>query len=107
MAFPLVISSGVDRDGSGGFGFGVKLWHKKGSLGDPIDSNSRYRMPLTSASVTDVVMPVPYDLGGQIPVAMSDPWFPRTIPTARLGAILDAKLFEDDITNYSINGAYQ
>jgi hypothetical protein len=38
---------------------------------------------------------------------MSDPWFPRTIPTARLGAILDAKLFEDDITNYSINGAYQ
>jgi prepilin-type N-terminal cleavage/methylation domain-containing protein len=107
MAFPLVISSGVDRDGSGGFGFGVKLWHKKGSVGDPSDSNSRYRMPLTSASVTDVVMPVPYDLGGQIPVTMCDPWFPRPVPTSRLGAIVDTKLFEDDITNYSINGAYQ
>jgi hypothetical protein len=107
MAFPLVISSGVDRDGLGGFGFGVKLWHEKGSLGDPSDQNTRYRMPLTSASVTDVVMPVPYDLGGQSPVVMCDPWFPRTLPTSRLGAILDAKLFEDDITNYSINGAYQ
>jgi type II secretory pathway pseudopilin PulG len=110
MAFPLVISSGVDRDGSGGFGFGVKLWHEKGSLGDPSDQNTRYRMPLTSASVTDVVMPVPYDLGGQSPVVMCDPWFPRfppNDPTARLGAIVDAKLFEDDITNYSINGAYQ
>ena len=114
MAFPLVISSGVDRDGTGGFGFGVKLWHEKGSLGDPSDPNSRYRMPLASASVTDVVMPVPYDfvITGLQPqplytLMMCDPWFPRTLPTSRLGAILDAKLFEDDITNYSINGAYQ
>jgi hypothetical protein len=108
MAFPLVISSGVDRDGSGGFGFGVKLWHEKGALGDP--NNPKYRMLPTSASVTDVLMPVPYDLGGQSPVVMCDPWFPRfppNDPTARLGAIVDAKLFEDDITNYSINGAYQ
>ena len=114
MAFPLVISSGVDRDGLGGFGFGVKLWHEKGSLGDPSDPNSRYRMPLASASVTDVVMPVPYDfvITGLQPqplytLMMCDPWFPRTLPTSRLGAIIDAKLFEDDITNYSINGAYQ
>ncbi|MEK0424015.1 MAG: hypothetical protein RJB11_106, partial [Planctomycetota bacterium] len=104
MAFPLVISSGVDRDAAGGFGFGVKLWHTRNFAVD-----QRYKLDdrLNSASVTDVVMPVPYDLGGQSPVVMCDPWFPRTVPTARLGAIIDAKLFEDDITNYSINGAYQ
>jgi hypothetical protein len=53
---------------------------------------------------------------------MCDPWFPRkvdpniplTMGSYRLGAIPDpsvdpsyAKQFEDDITNYSINGAYQ
>jgi len=107
MAFPLVISSGLDRDAAGGFGFGVRLWHSKGTIGDPSDPNTRYRMLPSSASVTDVVMPVPYDMGGQSPVIMCDPWFPRTDPTARLGAFVDLKLLEDDITNYSINGAYQ
>jgi hypothetical protein len=55
------------------------------------------------------MMPVPYDQGGQSPVTMCDPWFPRTDATLRLGAInpLYPKAFEDDITNYSINGAYQ
>jgi prepilin-type N-terminal cleavage/methylation domain-containing protein len=102
MAFPLVISSGVDRDASGGFGFGVKLWHKRS-----FEVTQRYK--LVTASVTDVMMPVPYDQGGQSPVTMCDPWFPRTDATLRLGAInpLYPKAFEDDITNYSINGAYQ
>jgi hypothetical protein len=107
MAFPLVISSGLDRDRNGGFGFGVKLWHSRGQIGDASDQNSRYRLIPNSASTTDLVMPVPYDLGGQSPVVMCDPWFPRTDATARLGALVDLKQFEDDITNYSINGAYQ
>jgi hypothetical protein len=107
MAFPLVVSSGLDRDRNGGFGFGVKLWHLRGQIGDASDPNSRYRLIPNSASTTDLVMPVPYDLGGQSPVVMCDPWFPRTDATARLGALVDLKQFEDDITNYSINGAYQ
>jgi hypothetical protein len=107
MAFPLVISSGLDRDRNGGFGFGVKLWHSRGQIGDASDPNSRYRLIPNSASTTDLVMPVPYDLGGQSPVVMCDPWFPRTDATARLGSLVDLKQFEDDITNYSINGAYQ
>jgi hypothetical protein len=107
MAFPLVISSGLDLGTPGGFGFGVKLWHNKGETGDPTVQNSRYRLLPTSASVTDVLMPVPYDQGGQAPLVMCDPWFPRDDSSLRLGAITNAKLFEDDITNYSINGAYQ
>jgi prepilin-type N-terminal cleavage/methylation domain-containing protein len=108
IAFPLVISSGVDRDANGGFGFGVRLFHDlKGALGEPNNQNSKYKLIPTSASVADVVMPVPYDLPGFPPLIMCDPWFPRTDPTRRLGAILNPKAFEDDITNYSINGAYQ
>jgi hypothetical protein len=38
---------------------------------------------------------------------MCDPWFPRGQMELRLGAVINAKAFEDDITNYSINGAYQ
>ncbi|MFM8401812.1 MAG: hypothetical protein ACKOAH_28635, partial [Pirellula sp.] len=51
----------------------------------------------------------PYDLPGFPPLIICDPWFPRTDATRRLGAInpLYPKAFEDDITNYSINGAYQ
>lgn len=106
IAFPLVISSGVDRDAKGGFGFGVRLWHDKGTIGDPTDTNLIYRLPIPSGSVTDVRMPVPYAPAG---ITMCDPWFPRTDATLRLGAInpLYPKAFEDDITNYSINGAYQ
>ncbi|MFM8262530.1 MAG: prepilin-type N-terminal cleavage/methylation domain-containing protein [Pirellula sp.] len=106
IAFPLVISSGVDRDAKGGFGFGVKLWHRKRDPGDLSNLNSEYRLLDTSASVTDVNMPVPYAPAG---ITMCDPWFPRTDATRRLGAInpLYPKAFEDDITNYSINGAYQ
>jgi hypothetical protein len=126
MAFPLVISSGPDQDADGAYGFGVKLWHDPytpGFIPYPNNSNDRYRLAPTSSSVTDVVVPVPYDNGGNSPVVMCDPWFPRSLvppelPTSvksyRLGAIPDpsidpsyAKQFEDDITNYSINGAYQ
>jgi hypothetical protein len=126
MAFPLVISSVPDQDADGAYGFGVKLWHDPytpGFIPYPNNSNDRYRLAPTSSSVTDVVVPVPYDNGGNSPVVMCDPWFPRSLvppelPTSvksyRLGAIPDpsidpsyAKQFEDDITNYSINGAYQ
>lgn len=119
MAFPLVISSGPDRDPAGGFGFGIKMWHQRNyavSQRYKLDDRPNYQ----SASVTDVVIPVPYDLGGQSPLAMCDPWYPRvesnppTFEGLRLGAIppvsvnpFYTKLFEDDITNYSINGAYQ
>ena len=96
MAFPLVISPGLD-------GFpGVRLELQAG-----LQSSGRYQLLAGSSSTTDVVMPVPYDGGGQFPLIMCDPWFPRTEPTARLGAITNAKAFEDDITNYSVNGAYQ
>jgi len=57
-----------------------------------------------------VQMPVPYDyrrIPNIGPLIMTDPWFPRTDPTLRLGAIINAKFFEDDITNYAIYGAYQ
>lgn len=107
MAFPLVISSGPDQDADGAYGFGVKLWHSRGQIGDSNDPNSRYRLIPNSASVTDAVMPVPYDAGGQSPVIMCDPWFPRTDASVRLGAFVDLELLKDDITNYSINGAYQ
>jgi len=125
MAFPLVISSGPDRDAKGGYGFGVKLWHERGFVPLPNDDrNYRLRgqednIP-PSGSVTDVIMPVPYDNAGASRVMMCDPWFPRkvepplSIGSYRLGAIPDpsidasyAKQFEDDITNYSVNGAYQ
>ncbi|MFM8572372.1 MAG: type II secretion system protein [Pirellula sp.] len=102
MAYPLVISSGPDRDAAGGYGFGIKLWHQRNFAVD-----QRYKFATNSASVTDIVMPVPYDFGGQSPVVMCDPWFPRGNPNLRLGALIDPKSFEDDITNYSINGAYQ
>lgn len=96
IAFPLVLSPGLDGIP------GVRLELQQG-----LQASGRYQLLTNSSSTTDVVMPVPYDNGGQSPVVMCDPWFPRTDPTLRLGAIINAKLFEDDITNYSINGAYQ
>ena len=127
MAFPLVISSGPDQDADGAYGFGVKLWHERGFIPLPNDDRNYKLRPQEgsippSGSATDVIMPVPYDNGGASRVMMCDPWFPRkvdpniplTIGSYRLGAIPDplvdpsyAKQFEDDITNYSINGAYQ
>jgi hypothetical protein len=127
MAFPLVISSGPDQDADGAYGFGVKLWHERGFMPLPNDDRNYKLRPQEgsippSGSTTDVIMPVPYDNGGASRVMMCDPWFPRqvdpniplTIGSYRLGAIPDplvdpsyAKQFEDDITNYSINGAYQ
>jgi hypothetical protein len=126
MAFPLVISSGPDQDADGSYGFGVKLWHERGFV--PISNEPTYRLRgqegnnPASGSATDVIMPVPYDNGGASRVMMCDPWFPRkldpniplTIGSYRLGAIPDPSVdksfveqFKDDITNYSINGAYQ
>jgi hypothetical protein len=126
MAFPLVISSGPDQDADGAYGFGVKLWHERGFV--PISNEPTYRLRgqepnnPPSGSATDVIMPVPYDNGGASRVMMCDPWFPRivdpniplTIGSYRLGAIPDPSVdesfveqFKDDITNYSINGAYQ
>ncbi|MFN9347319.1 MAG: type II secretion system protein [Planctomycetota bacterium] len=127
MAFPLVISSGPDQDADGAYGFGVKLWHERGFIPLPNDDPNYKLRPQEgsippSGSTTDVIMPVPYDNGGASRVMMCDPWFPRkvdpniplTIGSYRLGAVPDplvdpsyAKQFEDDITNYSINGAYQ
>jgi len=96
IAFPLVLSPGLDGIP------GVRLELQQG-----LQASGRYQLLANSSSTTAVLMPVPYDNGGQYPVVMCDPWFPRTDPTLRLGAIINAKLFEDDITNYSINGAYQ
>jgi type II secretory pathway pseudopilin PulG len=96
MAFPLVISTGLDGTP------GVRIELEAG-----LQRQGRYRLRAGSSSTSDVVMPVPYDQGGQAPLVMCDPWFPRDDSSLRLGAITNAKLFEDDITNYSINGAYQ
>jgi hypothetical protein len=103
MAFPLVISPGVDST------VGVRIELQPGAQAD-----GRYQLSPGSSSTSDVIMPVPYDFvsTGLQPQAlytlsMCDPWFPRNNPTERLGAIVNAKAFEDDITNYSINGAYQ
>jgi prepilin-type N-terminal cleavage/methylation domain-containing protein len=103
MAFPLVISPGVDSQ------VGVRIELQPGGQAD-----GRYQLSPGSSSTSDVVMPVPYDFAttGLQPqplftLIMCDPWFPRNNPSERLGAIVNAKAFEDDITNYSINGAYQ
>jgi hypothetical protein len=105
MAFPLVISPGVD-----GF-LGVRTQLEPGYIAD-----GRYRLAPGSSSTSDVVMPVPYDYTfdpnqlqpqAAFTLTMPDPWFPRNVPSVRLGAIVNPKAFEDDITNYSINGAYQ
>jgi prepilin-type N-terminal cleavage/methylation domain-containing protein len=91
LAFPLIASKGVDDV------FGVRFELPQGLSADP-----GYRLSGNSSSASDVEMPVPYG-----PILMADPWFPRTDPSLRLGAIVNTKAFEDDITNYSINGAYQ
>ena len=103
MAFPLVISPGLDAQ------LGVRI-----ELTAGFTQEGRYRLAPGSSSTSDVIMPVPYDFettGLQPPflytLTMCDPWFPRGLPTQRLGAVVNPKFFEDDITNYSINGAYQ
>jgi type II secretory pathway pseudopilin PulG len=96
IAFPLVISPGVDAQ------LGVRIELQSG-----LQADGRYQLVQGSSSTSDVVIPTPYDSGGQIPIIMCDPWFPRNNALLRLGAITNAKAFEDDITNYSINGAYQ
>jgi hypothetical protein len=100
LPFPLVISSGPDRR----FGIRFEL--------DPTLSfgtnNDLYAIRSNSSS--DVLMPVPYNqrINGGAPLVMPDPWFPRRDPDSlqRLGRVINAKAFEDDITNYAINGAY-
>jgi hypothetical protein len=67
-----------------------------------LQADGRYQLVQGSSSTSDVVIPTPYDF-----IIMCDPWFPRNNALLRLGAITNAKAFEDDITNYSINGAYQ
>jgi type II secretory pathway pseudopilin PulG len=100
IAFPLVYSVGPDRTSGIRDTFEVS--------GYQVDSQAGYFMLPPSRSVTDVQMPVPYDQRRQyLPLIMTDPWFPRNDPTLRLGAIINPKAFEDDITNYAINGAYQ
>lgn len=101
IAFPLVVSPGPDKS------FGLRFALDQGLQGD---GQSGYRLLPNSTSASDVQMPVPYDarrINNAPMLIMTDPWFPRTDPTSRLGAIINAKLFEDDITNYAIYGAYQ
>ncbi len=102
IAFPLVFSVGPDRTAGIRDTFEV--------AGYQADLQSGYFMLPNSRSVSDVQMPVPYDqrLNQNFPpLIMTDPWFPRNDVSSRLGAIINAKAFEDDITNYAINGAYQ
>ena len=107
IAFPLVVSPGPDKF------FGLRFELEKGLVAD-----TRYKLRPNSSSVTDVQLPVPYDdrqnnlppRPEDLPIARlitTDPWFPRTDRTLRLGAIINAKFYEDDITNYAIYGAYQ
>jgi hypothetical protein len=99
IAFPLVVSPGPDKF------FGLRFELDKGFQ---VDQQVGYGIVANSTSATNVQMPVPYDQRRQyVPLIMTDPWFPRTDPTLRLGAIINAKLYEDDITNYAIYGAYQ
>ena len=95
MAFPLVISKGPDKQ------FGVRF------AIDPAGTAQGNYLAL-STSVADVQMPVPYNSAG-VELVMADPWFPRGVVNKplRVGSILNPKFFEDDITNYSINGASQ
>jgi type II secretory pathway pseudopilin PulG len=111
IAFPMVVSAGPDGTP------GVRLQLDE----EGFRADGRYRMRPESRSITDVQFPVPYDdRSDDLPrrpvsdpplpparLLMTDPWFPRTDPTLRLGAIINPKAFEDDITNYAINGAYQ
>ena len=99
IAFPLVISPGPDKF----FGLRFAL-----DAGLQVDAQAGYRLLAGKTSATEVQMPVPYDQRRQfVPLIMTDPWFPRNDPTLRLGAIINAKFYEDDITNYAIYGAYQ
>ena len=104
MAFPLVISPGADGQ------IGVRV-----ELTAGFTQEGRYRLAPGSSSTSDVIIPVPYDFetnpqlqpSDLYTLTMCDPWFPRGQMELRLGAVINAKAFEDDITNYSINGAYQ
>jgi hypothetical protein len=101
IAFPLVISPGPDKF----FGLRFAL-----DAGLQVDAQAGYGLLAGKTSATEVQMPVPYDyrrIPNIGPLIMTDPWFPRNDPTLRLGAIINAKFYEDDITNYAIYGAYQ
>lgn len=122
--FPLVASSGTD----GQFGLRFEIdpdaiansWNGTTSMGSY--TTHRYHSSLPqSKSLSDVEFPTPYRAAfeqnfagaGLESSVMPDPWYPRLRPPAstidlsaqRLGAILNAKAFEDDITNYDSNGA--
>jgi hypothetical protein len=87
--YPLVVSSGVD----GRFGLRFSLEGVTSGL-----------TTIGSRSAKDVTFPVSYS-AAQGPLVMPDPWFPREDPLNRLGSILDLNAFQDDVTNYSSDGA--
>jgi prepilin-type N-terminal cleavage/methylation domain-containing protein len=115
--FPLVVSSGTDGI------FGQRFELDPSAIGVLSTANGDYKahsysqMPRASLSVCDVEFPAPYRLTMQPNVvygsrgfAMPDPWFPRPatlsspLSLQRLGAIINAKAFEDDVTNFDSNG---
>ncbi|MFN7731492.1 MAG: type II secretion system protein [Pirellula sp.] len=132
--FPLVVSSGADGQFGLRFEFDPTtlsalrnairqatnsteyFLHQYSQM--PAPTSSRYY----SQSACNVEFPAPYRalqqglvVGGARAFTAPDPWFPRLRPPAsnvdlsgyRLGAIIPerAKFYEDDITNYDLNGA--
>lgn len=130
--FPLVVSSGTDGQFGLRFEFDPAtlptlmnairgatnsreyFLHQFSQM--PAPTSTRYY----SQSACNVEFPAPYRalqqglvFGGARAFTAPDPWFPRLRPPAtsvdvsgfRLGAIVNAKAFEDDITNYDLNGA--
>lgn len=131
--FPLIASSGADGVFGVRFEFDPReLIQEVFPAIQQATNNNQYRlhpynqMPTPSAttyysrSVTDVEFPTPYrsiveplQAAGPRMFLMPDPWFPRLRPPAanvdlsgyRLGAVINRKAFEDDVTNYDLNGA--
>jgi prepilin-type N-terminal cleavage/methylation domain-containing protein len=123
--FPLVVSSGTD--GQFGLRFEIdpaaieSIWNGATPMGQYTTHRFDPSLP-RSRSVGDVQFPTPYRAAfeqflatgsGRESSIMPDPWYPRLRPPAstidlssqRLGAIINPKAFEDDITNYDSNGA--
>ena len=85
-AFPLVVSGGEDGV------FGIRL------ISNPMNPT-----PPFSYSVIDAQWSLPGYLNG---ARFTDPWYPRSNPTDRLGGRIDtSKSSLDNLTNYDGNGA--
>lgn len=87
--FPLVVSPGPD----GVFGYRFRLDSPNGgsySVADCPAWNGFYVDSLNSNSFN---------------LQFTDPWYPRSDESARLGAVINASAAEDDLTNYVGNGA--